>query len=248
MRTDPGASFPSAALQRIDGRHHRRRERGQHPPRRGIPRDRRGSVPGRIRPNAEIGCGSPPGAAGRPEGHHLPAPRQDRIPCLLHAGGRQQSLPLRLLGRRRPLLLHPCPAPDLPGPPVRSDPGPDRHPALVASGRRTFAGRAGERTAAGDQCPDRPSGCAGPGNPAPPVCRGRDRHQCGNVQPPARPLLSAVGRLQGVYGKDYQQYGPVRPRIYPHPEGRPDHRRPGGRFRPARRAPGTRSDRAPPLV
>ena len=126
--------------------------------------------------------------------------------------------------------------------------GPDRYPALVASGRRAFAGRPGERAAAGDQCPDRPSGRAGPGNPVPPICRGMHRHQCGNVQPPARPLLSAVGRLQGVYGKDYQQYGPVRPRIYPHPEGRPDHRRPGGRFRPARRAPGTRSDRAPPLV
>ncbi len=135
---EPGTSLHGRApLPRpAPHRQHRRpgRRRHQPAPRRDQPRPPRRAVPGRA---ARVHPLRPGDAAPA----HRGRPRDDRaraddghLPRRLHAGGRDEPLPLRPLHRPAPRVpLQPAPDRDLPPPHQRPPAGPHRHPRRRAA-------------------------------------------------------------------------------------------------------------------
>ena len=99
-RPDTPQAVPCSPLQRIPRSLHRGRQRRKHSARGNLPGSQRGAFCRRVRADAQECGGGPAWAYGRQEGRRFAPSREGGVSCLLHAGGRYQSLPLRLLWRR----------------------------------------------------------------------------------------------------------------------------------------------------
>ena len=148
LQAGPGAPG-AAALPRPAPHHLRRRpdRRRHHPPAGGgEPGPPRRALPGRAAGIQALHPGGAAPAPGRRGGDHLPGGHLPHLPGPLHAGGRHESLPLRL-SRRRPtgLHLHAPKDPAVPRPHLRAAAGPHRYPDAGGRGALPGFGRRGGR-------------------------------------------------------------------------------------------------------